>query len=99
MDSTRNHPSPALPPLPATGVVTGDRLGDHRTRQVLVPTGADPNAPAAGWAWRTIVDVQHHPEGSAWKTLITDHGSQTIVSAVSYSVRPARPAPAEASDG
>lgn len=85
----------SLPPLPSNSVVDGLKLHEHAGREVLVSTDPDPlkHVPATRWAWRTILGVQAHPDGPTWKTLITDAGAQTIVTAGAYSVRNPRPVP------
>jgi hypothetical protein len=85
-----------LPPLPDNGVVDGKDLSLHVGREVLVSTEHhDPAVlvPASKWQWRTVLAVQDHSAGPSWKTLLTEYGAQTIVTAAAYSVRNPRPTP------
>lgn len=85
----------ALPPLPKNGMVDGIDLGRHIGREVLVSTADDPGTqvPASRWAWRMILGIESHQDGPTWRTLVTDAGAQTIVTAGAYSVRNPRPVP------
>lgn len=84
-----------LPELPANGVVSATDLHRHPGREVLVSSSDDPTMPmpASRWSWRTIIDVQDHPEGPAWRLLLTDQGGQAIITAGAYPVRNPRPSP------
>jgi hypothetical protein len=85
-----------LPELPANGVVSAADLHQHPGREVLVSSSEDPtvHVPASRWSWRTIIDVRDHPDGPAWKLLLTDQGAQAIITAGAYVVRDPRPVPA-----
>lgn len=83
-------------PLPHNGLVPGSQLGDHLGREVQVSESGEPTPehPSRDWAWRDIVAVTEHPEGPAWRMLITSHGALPVTAVGTYFVREPRHQPA-----
>jgi hypothetical protein len=90
-----------MQPVTERPLVAGADLEMCAGKEVLVSSSPDPHAtaPASGWQWCVILDVNPHAAGPAWRSVQTDRGERTVTAAGWYSIRDPRPASPEGSDG